>query len=346
MYSFQAIEMDQVDLEEYYDFKDKLIFTTMEWLNYMKINQNAAPLIIRITNNNDFVGYFTGFLFSKYLIKIIASPFDGWTTAYMGFDVKDDYKRADVMGPLSEFLFQTYKCQFIQITDRFIEEDDIKDSGLHYIMKTTLELKIDKSDEELLKGYTKSCRETIRQFDRRGATIEKAEPDEQFAAEYHEQLQEVFAKQNLVPTYDLSRTIDLFKSLKKDQLLCLRVRNPEGKPIASTYYVGHNGRVCFQGAASFREFQFYRPNEAMFWYAIRYFRDRGYVYADMNGERRYKEKFRPEKISYPCIMMARYPVLIRLRDAAKKIVWVGIRLKGMGKGDAVPKTTTYQNQEE
>jgi hypothetical protein len=303
-------------------------------------------LIVRITKNSNLVGYFTGFLFSKYLIKIIASPFDGWTTSYMGFDLEDGYDRVDLIGPLSAFLFKTFRCHFIQITDRFIAEDEIKDSGLHYIIKTTLELTIDKTDEELLNGYTKSCRETIRQFERRGATIEKAEPDEQFAAEYHEQLKEVFAKQNLVPTYDRSRTLDLFKNLNKEQLLCVRVRNPEGKPIGSTYYVAYNGRVCFQGAASLREFQFYRPNEAMFWYAIRYFRDRGYLYADMNGERRYKEKFRPVKIEYPCIMIPKYPILLPLREGAKKIVWLAFRLRGLGKRNTVPDTRTYHNEEE
>jgi len=346
MYSFQAMEPGQVNLEEYYHFKDKLIFTRMEWLNYIKINQHAAPVIVRITNGRHLVGYFTGLLFSKYGVRIIGSPFDGWTTAYMGFDVEDQYDRADLLRPLAAFLFETTKCHFIQITDRFIDENKVKDLGLDYTMKTTLELKIDKTDEELLKGFTKSCRETIRQFERRGATIEEAEPDEQFAKEYHEQLREVFAKQNLVPTYDLSRTLDLFRSLKKDQLLCLRVRNPAGKPIASTYYVAYNGRVCFQGAASLREFQFYRPNEAMFWYAIRYYRDRGYVYADMNGERTYKEKFRPEKTAYPCIMISKYPILIRLREVAKKIVWIALKMKGCRKGKKVPNPRKYQNEEE
>ena len=41
MYSFELIDADKVNLEEYYQFAGKNLFTTMEWLNYIKINQKA-----------------------------------------------------------------------------------------------------------------------------------------------------------------------------------------------------------------------------------------------------------------------------------------------------------------
>ncbi|MGI6727980.1 MAG: GNAT family N-acetyltransferase [Anaerovoracaceae bacterium] len=344
-YSFQVIEIDKINIEEYYQFEDKLVFTTVEWLNFIENNQKAEPLIIRITENMNLVGYFTGLIFKKFWIKIIGSPFDGWTTPYMGFNVAENYNREDLIKPLSKFLFNTYKCHFIQITDRFIDENKLKSTKLHYFIKTSLELDIEKPDNELLKGFKRNCRELIRQFEARGATIEETEPDEQFATEYYEQLKEVFAKQNLVPTYNITRVLDLFKCLNKEQLLCLRVRNPEGKSIASTYFVGYNKRVCFQGAASFREFQFYRPNEYMVWYAIKYYRDKGYKYFDLNGERHYKNKYNPEKISYPCIIITKYPILIRLRSLAKKFVWLLFKIKGFRKKKNVPDTKIYKKEE-
>ena len=328
MYTFEVIDKDRVDLEEFNHFKDKLIFTTVEWLKYIEQNQKVQPLILRITEGPELVGYFTGFSFTRFGIRIVASPFDGWTTSYMGFDVREGYRREDLIRPLSLFLYKNLKCHFIQITDRFIREEPLKAQGINYFMKTTLELSIDKPDEELLRGYTKSCRETLRQFERRGATIEIAEPDEQFAEEYYQQLQDVFSKQELVPTYSISRTLDLLRNIKGENLLCLRVRNPEGLSIATFYSLGYNGRVCFQGAASFRAYQNYRPNETMFWYTIRYFRDRGYHSADLNGERDYKQKFNPERISYPCIILTRYPILIKLREWAKELVWLKFRIKG------------------
>lgn len=344
MYSFQVIDIENINIEEYYRFRKKVLFTTMEWINYIKINQKAKPIIIRITENTNFVGYFTGFLFSKYGIKIVASPFNGWTTGYMGFDVVDNYDKVNLIEPISKFIFKTFKCLYIQISDRFIEENQLKNIKCNYIMNKSIELIINRTDEELFKVFKTDCRNYIRQFERRGASIEIAKADKQFATDYYEQLIEVFAKQGLVPTYGITKVLDLFKSLNNDQLLCLRVRNPEGKCIATTIFVGYNERFYFWGAASFRKFQFYRPNEYMIWYAIKYFRDKGYKYFDMYGERPYKNKFGPEKISYPCIMIAKYPILIKMRDIAKKLVWLRFKIKGVGKKKNVGHTTTFKKE--
>lgn len=341
MYSFEVIDIDKINMEEYYGFKKKVLFSTKEWLNYIEVNQKAMPIIVRIIEGPNFVGYFTGFIFSKFGVKIVGSPFNGWTTGYIGFDVMDDYDKVKLIEPLSTFLFKTYKCLYIQIADRFIEENQLKNTKIKYIMNKSIELIIDKTDEELFKVFKTDCRNYIRQFEKRGANIETARADEQFATEYCEQLQEVFAKQGLVPTYGVEKVLDLFKSLNNDQLLCLRVRDPEGKCIATTIFVGYNERFYFWGAASFREFQFYRPNEYMIWYAIKYFREKGYKYFDMYGERPYKNKFGPEKISYPCIMIAKYPILIKFRDIAKKLIWFGFKIKGIGKKKNVGNTKIF-----
>lgn len=342
MYSFELIDTDKVNLEEYYQFTGKNLFTTLEWLNYIRINQKAKPFVIRISDATNFIGYFTGFVFSKFGVKIVASPFNGWTTAYMGFDVIDNYDKAALIEPITKFIFKTFKCLYIQITDRLIEESQLRNKRIQYVMNKSIELNINRSDEALFKVFKTDCRNFIRQFERRGASIEIANPDEQFAKEYYEQLEEVFAKQGLSPTYEVTKVLDLFNCLNSNQLLCLRTKNPEGKCIATTIFVGYNERFYFWGAASFREFQFYRSNEYMIWYAIRYFREKGYKYFDMYGERSYKNKFGPEKISYPCIMIARFPIFIKLKDAAKKLVWIGFKIKGIGKKKTVGKTRIFK----
>jgi lipid II:glycine glycyltransferase (peptidoglycan interpeptide bridge formation enzyme) len=344
VYSFEVIDVHKVDIDEYYRFKKKVLFSTVEWLNFIELNQKAKPFIIKITENSKFIGYFTGFLFTKFGIKIVASPFNGWTTAYMGFDVIEKYNTVNLIEPISKFIFKTFKCLYIQITDRFIEENELKDTKLDYSMSKSIELNINRTDDELFKTFKTDCRNYIRQFERRGAHLEIGKPDEQFATEYYEQLQEVFAKQGLVPTYGVSKVIDLFNSLTNDQLLCLRVRNPDGKCIATSIFVGFNERFYFWGAASFREFQFFRPNEYMIWTAIQLFREKGYKYFDMYGERPYKNKFSPEKISYPCIMIAKFPILIKMREISKKLVWMGFKIKGIGKKKNVGNTRTFKQE--
>lgn len=344
MFTFEEIDIKDINEEEYYGFEEKVLFTTKQWIRYIKTNQNATPVIIRITKENKFVGYFTCLLFKKFGIKIIGSPFNGWTTGYMGFDVVSKYSKVDIIKPLSEFLFKEYKCLYIQIADRFIQEDEVEKNGFEYVMSKSIELRIDKTDEGLFKVFKTDCRNYIRQFERRGAAIEIAEPNEEFANQYYEQLKEVFAKQGLVPTYSIKKVTDLFNSMNAENLLCLRVKNPEGQCIATSIFVGYNERFYFWGAASFRKFQFYRPNEYMIWTAIKYFRDRGYKYFDMYGERPYKNKFGPESITYPCIMIAKFPMLIKLRELAKKVVWLLFKIKGMNKKKSVGKTQKFNKE--
>jgi len=342
MYYFNIVDINALNMEEYYNFKDKELFTTIEWINFIAISQKAKPIIIRIMKDNDYIGYFTGILFKRFGIRIVGSPFEGWSTAYMGFNIKSGHSRIDIIEPISKFLFETFRCLYIQISDHYIEEASLINTKLKYRINHSIELRIDRSDEELFKTFKAQCRNSIRQFEKRGATIELAEGDELFAHEYYEQLKEVFAKQNLVPTYSLSKVLDLFYSLSSEQLLCLRVRTPDGVCIATTIWVAHNERVYFWGAASYRKFQGYRPNESMIWYAIKNFREKGYRYLDMYGERDYKKKFRPYKISYPCIMISKLSILIRLKDLAEKLHRWFLKIKGFGKKKKTPNTTIYK----
>lgn len=332
MYCFEIVNMDKLNIAEFNGFLSKNLFTTIEWINFIKETQNGEPIVIRITDEQKLIGYFSGLIVKKFGVKILGSPFNGWTTGYMGFDVIEGYEKINLIEPIAKFLYKTTKCMFIQISDLYIKETQLKNTKYKYVMNKSIELNIDRTDEELFKNFKAACRNFIRQFERRGASIEIAEPDEQFAAEYYEQLQEVFAKQKLVPTYNSTRVLGLIKNLNSDQLLCLRVRNPEGKCIATSIFVGFKKRFYFWGAASFRAFQAYRPNEYMIWYAIKYFREKGYRYFDMYGERDYKNKFRPSKITYPCIMIARFKILLTLRDFAKRLFWVLLRIRGFKNG--------------
>ena len=88
MYNFIEVDINSLDVNEYNNFSDKLIYQTKEWVGFVAKTQNAKPIILRIIDDNDnLIGYYTCLLFSKFGFKIIGSPFRGWTTLYMGFNV-------------------------------------------------------------------------------------------------------------------------------------------------------------------------------------------------------------------------------------------------------------------
>lgn len=325
-YHFTKIPYDKVDEKEYNSMPNKIVNNTKPWIDFIIEDSHAEPIILRITQGSEFIGYFTCLKTKKMGVNIIGSPFSGWSTTYMGFDLFDNTMKVKVLPELVDYLQQTEKCTYLQIIERDITMEEAE--GLHrdygYQIKPveTLDLGINYTDEELYKHMKTDCRNFVRQFERRGATLEIAEPNDAFAEEYYKQLLDVFAKQNLVPTYTVDKVKHLLKHLgKAGCVLCLRVKDPEGTPIATSIFPGFNKKCFFWGGASLRPFQHYRPNEYMIYTAMRYWRDKGCEEFDMVGNRAYKKKFGSWEVVYPCIVVSKYKMLYFLKEWAAKLYY-------------------------
>lgn len=328
-YFFEKIDINSLDVQEFNDFVNKPVFTTIPWIKFVENDSKAKPLFIRITKDNKFVGYFTALETRKFGIKIVGSPFRGWSTCYMGIDTNYPECKMDIYEQLVPFLFKNEKCQYIEINDRDITVEQAKERGITALPLDTLELDIDKTDEELFKQMKPDCRNFIRQFERRGARLEVVEPDEMFAKDYYCQLEDVFAKQGLVPTYSLDKVKKLMNALKEtDEILCLRVTSPDNRSIASSIFLGYKEKFFFWGGASYRPDQHYRPNEYMIWTAIKYWRDKGVKHFDMVGARDYKRKFGSYNQQYANMIFSNPKILICARMAAEKLYFKYIELKG------------------
>lgn len=330
-YKFEKIDFEKIEYEEFNNFPDKSVVTTIEWINFINEDSKAKPVIIRIKREKEFIGYFTSLSVVKFGIKIIASPFPGWSTVYMGMDVTDEYKnkKIEIISELIPFLYRLEKCLFIQISDRDISTEMAKKAGFYTHSIETLELGINFGDAALFKNMKPDCRNFIRQFERRGATLEYAVPNDEFAEEYYAQLKDVFSKQRLVTTYSINKVKCLLKNLKDSgNILCLRVRDPEGNSIATSIFPGYNKKFFFWGGASYRSTQSYRPNEYMIFKAIQYWRDNGCEVFDMVGVRDYKLKFGSHEEYYACIIDSKYKILIMLQKIASMIFYKSTQIRG------------------
>ena len=164
-----------------------------------------------------------------------------------------------------------------------------------------------------------ACRRCVRKAEKSGVVIEEAS-DLAFADEYFTQLQDVFAKQGLVPTYTVERVRSLIKHLlPTGNLLLVRARDAEGKCIATGIFPGFNKIAEFWGNASFRSSQILRPNEYIQWYVMRYWKRRGIAIYDWGGGGTYKEKYGCVPHSVPWFTKSRYPMVSKFRNEAKKM---------------------------
>jgi hypothetical protein len=173
------------------------------------------------------------------------------------------------------------------------------------------------------KCRTTFCKQmhSLRKAARSGVIIEEAAPDG-FAAEYFTQLEDVFAKQNMRPTYGMNRVEALIRHVyPTGDLLLLRARDSDGRSIATGIFAGFNDIAYFWGNASLREYQIVRPNEAMLWYAMKYWKRRGVHWYYWGGDGAYKKKYGGDPIIYPQFRVSSSVVISVLRDAGRMLYY-------------------------
>lgn len=320
---------DEVPWDELDRCPDRMVYQTRPWLEFIAETQNARPVILEVQQNNAAIGWFTGLVFRKLGVPIMGSPFPGWTTMYLGFTLLEQVPRSELISPLIEYVFEEMNCWHLEMMDRAVTEDDLEGLDVDVYRQETFEVDLTLPEDELYQNLSsKSCRYSIRKSKREGVTIEIAE-DDQFARDYYDQLEDVFAKQDLVPTYPIERVTTLIdKLLPTGNLLLLRARGPDGTCIATGIFPGYNRLMQFWGGASWREYQNLCPNEPIVWYAMRYWKERGIEVFDMGGGSEYKRKYGGRRIYVPWIRVSRFGALEKGRNLARKMHSKAQKLKG------------------
>ena len=307
------------DWSELDKLSDRTIFQTKSWLDFVSEAQGATPLILKVREGSQTAGYFTGLVFKKFGMKILGSPFPGWTTSYQGFNLHIPHARVEALAGLFRFAFKELGVSHVELMDRRLTVDEAKALGWKHRVFSNFEIDLSPSDESIFAQMKGSCRTSIRKSEKDGIAIESS-TDLQFAEDYYAQLVEVFGKQGLKPTYGLERVQLLMKHLlPTGSLLLLRARTKNGDCAATGIYPAYNGTMYFWGGASWRKFQIHQPNEPLHWFAMKYWKSRGMTRCDMGGGGEYKRKYGGREIAVPWIRASRYPGLEFARNFAKKL---------------------------
>ncbi len=320
MLTFEHFDGSLAEWERILDsFPDRQIFQTSAWLSFIAESQNAEPVIAVLKDGNKTVGYFAGAIVRKLGFRILGSSFRGWTTDCMGIRLVDNTLRRESLQALVRFAFGKLKCVHMELSDREFTLRDADGLGFEHDEVEGFEIDLTQNEDALFAKMTGACRRCIRKARKSGVVIEEAR-DEGFVDDYYTQLQDVFAKQSLVPTYSVKRVRLLVKHLlPTGRLLLLRARDDQGRCIATGVFPAMNTHMYFWGGASWRQHQILRPNEAIQWYAMRYWKKRGIQFYDMCGRGDYKRKYGAYEISYPWLRKSKYGCIASARNLAKKM---------------------------
>jgi CelD/BcsL family acetyltransferase involved in cellulose biosynthesis len=325
---FRLLALDDVDWDQADQYSDRVVFQTREWLEYLAETQDGTPAVAEISTAGAVVGIFSGVIIKRFGVRILGSSFPGWTTPYIGFNLASGVERRHLLAPLRRWAFKELGCLHLEVSDRAFLPGDGVSQGFENRPYESYQTDLTRSEEELFAAMEGACRRCIRKAARSGVVIEEA-TDLQFADEYYAQLVEVFAKQGLTPTYSQQRVRALVRHVgPTGRLLMLRALSPDGNCIATGLYAGMNDTAFFWGNASWRAGQQWRPNEALHWHAMRYWKARGVAIFDWGGGGTYKEKYGVQPRRVPWFISSRYPAVTAARNWAQRQYYRGHALLG------------------
>jgi len=325
---FQVLEPAEIRWDALDALPDRTIFQTKPWLDFLADTQGARPIVAELRSGSAVAGYFTGCVMTRLGVRILGSSFRGWSTPYIGFNLLPGANHREVLQALERLAFDDLKCMHLEISDRHLHPEDGAGLGFELEYYESYETDLRETEEEIFKRMDSACRRCVRKAEKSGVRIEESS-DPEFAAEYYQQLLDVFDKQKLAPSYGQERVDALIRHVfPSGNLLLLRARAPEGQCIGTGIYAGFNKVVQFWGNASWRAHQILRPNEALHWYAMRYWKRRGAEVFDWGGGGTYKEKYGPTPSRAPWFVKSRYKVLTAMRGHARSLAAAKLKFEG------------------
>ena len=178
----QRIDSESVDWNHLDGFWDRTVFQTPEWLSFIARTQNAEPVVAALKSGAETLGYFTGLIVRKFGLKILGSPFPGWTTSYMGFNLLPKIPRSTAMNALTSFAFGELGCSHFEVMDRQATLDSCT-SGWGHRFLTGFEVDLTQPEDVLWSNFSSACRRCIRKGQKNGVVVEEAQ-ELDFAVEY------------------------------------------------------------------------------------------------------------------------------------------------------------------
>jgi hypothetical protein len=143
IYTFEHLDVRGDDWPAKIDTKQAgMIYQTPAWLAFLSRTQNGELVVGALREGRETIGYFAGLIVRKLGLRILGSPFPGWSTDYMGFALSAGADRRRALQALIDFAFQQIGCVHVEITDRHIPEEDFCGLEVHYspiaVSKSTL----------------------------------------------------------------------------------------------------------------------------------------------------------------------------------------------------------------
>ena len=301
-----------------WQYKNKTIYHTYEWLEFIEESQNLKKIIFEIKYDGKVVGYLPGFPIKKGPIKIFGSRFAGWMTPYMGPLMNDDFPQ-DVFFKEFKKLMKKEGFHYAELNNRFLDIEIARKEKYLIIEGITFNASIKETPEEIQASYKRATKKRVRQALKDENLLVEQTKDMDFVEQNYRMLNDVFTKSKMKPTYPKSRVeILLNKFLDSDYLWFTWVKLDD-KVIASRIDLIYDYWLYSFNSSSDLDFLKYSPNELARYSIMCYAAERGANRYEMVGGGEYKANFGGVKMPVYTIVYDRYG-LYKAKNIARKLV--------------------------
>jgi hypothetical protein len=303
------------------------LFHTAAWLDFIEQTQPVRRRIYGIYGGEELVGYLPGFELRKGPVRIFGSPFPGWTTAYLGPALTAGVETAALFPALATALRRAGFAH-VELRPQSLNREGAVAAGFRVCPYETQVAEVAADPEGILATFTKEGRRNVR-LARRDGLRAVTTTEASFVDRYYDQLQAVFAKHGLPPTYPRRRVEKLWELLMPTgRMICLEVRRDDRCLATGIDLVGNGWLHSFGSAASQdREDLKSYPNELRRYQGMCEAAARGIRHYDLTGVRAYKAKFGARVVDVPVLMLSN-PLLRAGREVFRGLNRLGSRVRG------------------
>lgn len=142
-YTFERLDVRSDDWPTKIDGKQTgTIYQTPTWPAFLSRDQNGELVVGAIREGRETICYFAGLIVRKLGLRILCSPFPGWSTEY----------RYSI-----DFAFQEIGCVHVEITDRHITEEDFCGLEVQYKCYRSFEVDLTQNENEPFANMMSDC---------------------------------------------------------------------------------------------------------------------------------------------------------------------------------------------
>lgn len=289
-----------------FDFKH--FYHLGAWMDFIEATQPVTRKIYAIYDGDSIIGYLPGFILRKGPVSIFGSPFPGWTTDYLGPVLQQGVDMETLLTAIAS-AFKRNHIHHAELCHNAPGWALASNAKFQHYARVTFVAPIAADPEEMLNGFSKTARKTIKQSLRSEIQIVSSK-DPSFIDIYYDQLREVFDKSGIEPTYPKDRVRALWTHLMPTGRMLNTMVLRDDKCIATRIdFLGDDSMHSF-GSASYRDYLKYHPNEIARYHAMCEAAKRGLKSYDMSGGGEYKAKFNAEQVESRVFILSSRPFMV------------------------------------